>query len=429
MNITLSSSPVAGTIRIPSSKSQTIRALLLATFAKGPSTLFSALDSVDTRTCIALCQSLGAKIIEHSEIEGGLTLFVTPGPSFPSSVFLECGNSGTTMYLALGLVASLGIEATFSGDEQLNSRPVAPLLTAYEQLGAKVRYLENEGYPPFMITGPLHGGDISIACPTSQYLSSLLLGTFKALAKTSITVPLLHERPYVEMTLQWLKELSIACQYDKQLSYFEVGPKQTYKGFEATIAGDYSSASFFFCAAAIASGPVTIKGLNKDDVQGDKDVLDVLTQMGCQISWQDNQVTVSNPSGVLNGGTFDLNAIPDALPILAVTACYANGTTSLINVPQARIKETDRIAVMAKNLRACQADVKEVKDGLIINGKGGLQGGTVSGYDDHRIIMAMAIGALASATPITINGIEAANITFPTFFTLLDTIRRDYEHL
>jgi len=423
MDILLEPTHVSGTIAVPASKSQTIRALLLATFAGGTSIIRNPLDSQDTRSCIAVCRAFGADIRFD---EHGSVILHAP-KSFPQAVSVDCGNSGTTLYLAMGLAATTGSAVTFTGDAQLQSRPVDPLLQALVDLGATVTYPgkhRRAGYPPFTITGPLTGGSTSIICHSSQYLSSLLLGCPLAEQDTQIAVPLLNERPYVHMTRSWLDMQHIAYQTDSHMSTFTIYGRQRYKPFETTVQGDYSSASFFICAAAIAGGCVTLQGLDPNDPQGDKEILSIVQRMGCTVRWRDTfTVTVCGPGrGNLHAGTFDLNAIPDALPILAVTACYAQGTTTLGNVPQARIKETDRIAVMRENLLACGADVEERADALIIHGTGNLPGGQCNGYDDHRIIMAMAIASLGSDHPIHITGIDAVEVTFPTFFTLLATL-------
>lgn len=180
----------------------------------------------------------------------------------------------------------------------------------------------------------------------------------------------------------------------------------------------------------MAGGCVTISGLDPDDSQGDKEILPILESMGCSITWVDStSVRVCGPGkGKLQSGVFDLNAMPDALPVLAVTACYAQGKTMLINVPQARIKETDRIASMRKNLVALGATIEEEEDALIIYGNGGLAGGSCEGFGDHRIIMAMAIASLGSTHPVTIDSIDAVAVTFPTFFTLLNQISKEVSH-
>lgn len=423
------SSSVSGRITIPSSKSQTVRALLIATFAEGRSVIHNALDSQDTRSCISVCRAFGAMITDL----GDQTLAVDPPESFPASITVDCGNSGTTLYLATGMAATIGSAVTFTGDAQLRNRPVGELLRALSDFGANITYPDNDSrpnYPPFTITGPLRGGRTTIECHTSQHLSALLLGCPLGTDDSSIVVPLLNERPYVHMTRSWLDLQGITYHTDEFMNRFTIEGNQHYHPFETTVTGDYSSASFFFCAAALTGGSVTVAGLDRDDPQGDKDILGILVSMGCTVTWSEPQaVTVKGPAGGLLAGEFDLNAIPDALPVLAVTACFAHGTTVLGNVPQARIKETDRIRVMQENLNACGALIEERPDALVIHGNGTLAGGTCEGHDDHRIIMAMAVAALGSEQPITIKGIDAVGVTFPTFFSLLDSICTQQEDM
>lgn len=424
MDITLKKGQIGGTIKVPSSKSQTIRALLVATFAQGNSIIHNPLYSSDTLSCIAGCRALGAVIIESEE-----TLIVQSPIEFPTKVTIDCGNSGTTLYLLSAMVASFPIEATFTGDAQLKNRPVRPLLEALISLGVELSYPSNytkQWYPPFTLKGPVKGGSVNITCHTSQHLSGLLLGSILGEGTTEIHVDLLNEKPYVEMTLQWIEKQQLSMEYNKELTHFVIPGKQSYKPINVTIGGDYSSASFFFCAAAVAKGSIRVTGLLKEDKQGDKEILSILEQMGCEVVWQEEAVTVSPPqSKELVGGEFDLNAIPDALPILAVTACFVKGTTILGNVPQARIKETDRIESMKVNLEKLGVKVEDTEDSLIIHGSGSLDGGIVDGFEDHRIIMAMAIASLNTETPLTIKGIEAVDVTFPSFFTLLETIKQE----
>ena len=407
------------------SKSQTIRALLIATFAKGKSIIHNALESEDTTSCITVCRAFGAQITPLADD----SLLVVAPEMFPDSITVDCGNSGTTLYLATGLAASIARPVTFTGDEQLQNRPLGELLRALTDLGVEVE-ASRPGYPPFTIKGPITGGITTLECHTSQYLSALLLGCPLGTDKSTIHVPLLNERPYVHMTTAWLENLGISYESSSAMDLFSIAGKQHYFPFETTIWGDYSSASFFFCGAAVAGGCVTISGLDPDDSQGDKEILPILESMGCSITWVDStSVRVCGPGkGKLQSGVFDLNAMPDALPVLAVTACYAQGKTMLINVPQARIKETDRIASMRKNLVALGATIEEEEDALIIYGNGGLAGGSCEGFGDHRIIMAMAIASLGSTHPVTIDSIDAVAVTFPTFFTLLNQISKEVSH-
>lgn len=424
MDITLTPSAVQGSVQVPASKSQTIRALLIALFASQSSTIRHPLYSSDTLSALGACRVLGAVVDETEE-----SILLTPPSSFPPSVEIDCANSGTTLYLLAAMIAATDTRATFTGDEQLKRRPVTPLLEALKTLGASVEYQGEEGYPPFTVQGPIKGGDVTMYCHTSQYLSGILLASVMSPSPVHITVPLLNEIPYVRMTLAWLEKQGQHVSYTDTLSSIEVSGGSHYRAFDEKIAGDFSSASFFFCAAAVTHSSLTIEGLDRSDPQGDKEVLEILEKMGCSVTWKDDCVTVSmEPERNLSGGTFDLNAIPDALPVLAVTAAFAEGTTVLANVPQARIKETDRIATMRANLEILGVEVEEREDALIVHGTGRVDGGIVQGYDDHRIIMAMAIASLAAQEEVTIQGIDAVEVTFPTFFTLLTSITKEKEN-
>ena len=417
--IRISPSRPAGTIEVPASKSQTIRAFLIACFSGELSIIRHPLISSDTESCIQAVKAIGARVSFSHDMSAAYVN--ASGITLPESITIDAGNSGTTEYLLLPMAASLGIPVTITGDEQLRRRPLGPLAGALCSLGADV--VCSEGLPPVTIKGPLSGGHASIECRTSQYLSGLLLGAPLASGNTVIDCPLLFEKPYVSLTLGWLDRQGIRYSISDDYMHAEVEGEQRYHGFDEYIAGDYSSASFFFAMAAMAGTAITVKGLDRNDAQGDKAILDILQEMGCMVSWEGNAVTVRGPEK-LTGGTFDLNAIPDTLPILAVTAAAAEGTTRLTNVPQARIKETDRIRSMHGNLTALGVECEEEEDGLIIHGRGHVDGGEVKGFGDHRIIMAMASLSAAASDDIIIDNEEAAAVTFPAFFELFDSIRK-----
>ncbi len=409
---------LSGEITIPASKSHTIRALLIAAMADKGSLIINPLDSADTRSCVDAVRIIGAKVKIKDDrwiVKG------TGGKVIFSDNVIDVGNSGTTLALAAGL-AALGTEAvTFTGDDQIKLRPVGNLLNSLKDLGANVTLNGKDGCPPFTIKGPLTGGKTSIECPTSQYLSSLLLCTPLINGNTEIEVPLLREQPYVEMTLRWMDEQFIA--YDNtDFEHFFIPGGQHYEAFAKQVPGDFSSATFFLCAAAITGSTLTLKGLDMNDSQGDKDVVHMLEKMGCSIETGSDYIKIEGHP--LKGCELDLNNTPDALPALAVTACFAEGETRIFNVPQARMKETDRITVMKEELEKMGADIKELPDGLVIKGRATvtLKGTDLSGHSDHRIIMALAVAALASRGETTIDDISAVSITFPNFFELLDQI-------
>jgi 3-phosphoshikimate 1-carboxyvinyltransferase len=233
------------------------------------------------------------------------------------------------------------------------------------------------------------------------------------------------------MTLSYLDTQGVPYEAAEDRSFFRIPGGSVYRPLNGTVPADFSSAAFPACAAAITGGPATLLGLDPRDTQGDKVVFLILEKMGCQVAWSDEgpaerAVTVSR-AGPLIGTDLDLNATPDALPALAAVACYARGETGLINVPNARIKETDRISVMAQELRTLGALVEELSDGLIINGpvldnpdQRPLKGGSVHGHGDHRVVMALSVAALGAAKPVTIDTAESAAVTYPGFLELLN---------
>jgi 3-phosphoshikimate 1-carboxyvinyltransferase len=273
---------------------------------------------------------------------------------------------------------------------------------------------------------------VSLSCPTSQYLSALLLAAPLAPAGTAteIDVPLLNEKPYIDLTLSYLAAQGIPWEGAADYSYFRVPGGASYKPVNGPVMGDFSSAAFPACAAAIGGlagggpgggGPLVLLGLDPKDPQGDKAIFDILARMGCDAAWNRRggewRLTVSR-GGRLRGGVFDLNDTPDLLPAAAALGAYAEGETSLVNVAHARIKETDRIAVMAEELGKLGADVRERPDGLVIRG-GALRGGAVEGHGDHRVVMALAVAALGAAGPVEIAGAESAAVTYPAFPELM----------
>jgi 3-phosphoshikimate 1-carboxyvinyltransferase len=431
-----------GRVSVPASKSHTIRAILLGSLAEGESTVTGPLESADTRSCITACRSLGAVIEEDAD--GSLMITGTGGKPVPppghtgGPVEIDAGNSGTTLYLAASAAALADFPVLFTGDDQLRSRPTGPLLQALTDLGAEAVSLDLSGNPPVRVNGPLRGGETAIECPTSQFLSSLLIAAPLAGETSVITVPLLNEKPYVDMTLAWMRDLGIDLEQDGYRR-FSVPGGQKYRSFEKRIPGDFSSATFFFCAAAVTGSDLFIEGLDMEDTQGDKAIVKILESMGCpsEVAPEGMRVLGSRASrDGLEGIEIDLNDTPDALPALAALACYAEGETRLVNVPQARLKETDRITVMREELSKMGADVEELPDGLVVRGRGAasgrgaaadghsvrLHGARLDGRGDHRVVMALAVAALGAAGPSLIDTAETVDITFPGFFAVLDAL-------
>ncbi len=414
MKFIVEKSDLSGTIPMPASKSHTIRAVVIASLAEGVSIIEAPLDSRDTQAAVRICRGLGAGIETGADwrVEG------TGGKIIVPEDVLDVANSGTTLYITLATAALGEGCSVFTGDAQTRSRPVQPLIDALNELGAEVFSTRGNGMAPLVVKGRLKGGRIAIECPTSQYLTSLLLNCPLAEGDTEIEVLHLNEHPYVEMTLRWLDEQGIAYERD-EWRRFRIKGGQKYKSFKKRIPADFSSATFFLCAGAIVGENVALEGLDMNDSQGDKAVVDYLKRMGAAVAVADDAIRVKRAA--LEGCEIDLNATPDALPAMAVTACFAEGETRLVNVPQARLKETDRISVMQKELSKMGADIEEREDGLVVR-KSGLKGTVVDGHDDHRVVMALAVAGLVAEGTTTITKAESVDITFPNFVELMQKL-------
>jgi len=237
-------------------------------------------------------------------------------------------------------------------------------------------------------------------------------------------VTLLNEPDYVQMTLDWLDRQKIRYE-NHEFKHIIIPGSQRYKPFDLPIAADFSSAAFFLCGAALLAEEVALTGLDFSDSQPDKAVADYLKAMGADISWDKNVVRIKK--SVLRGIDIDMNRTPDALPVMAVTAAFAEGTTRLLNVPQARKKETDRIACMAAELKKLGADIEELPDGLVIRGGRPLTAAAVHGRFDHRIVMALSIAGMALDGQTTIETAEAMNVTFPSYADLMKSLGGDLQ--
>ncbi|MBN2513694.1 MAG: 3-phosphoshikimate 1-carboxyvinyltransferase [Sedimentisphaerales bacterium] len=420
MHINALKSRLSGKVAIPASKSHTIRSVAIAALADGQSIIRNPLYSHDTLSCVSTYRSLGATIDTTDPLQW-IVQGICGEISFKNTT-IDVGNSGTTLAIALGSasLADPNKEVIFTGDYQIQNRPVGSLCRALTQLGASCIAVKNNDCAPVQVKGQLSGGKVSIHCPTSQYLSSLLLACPLADGDTEIEVPLLYEPDYAKMTLDWLDKQGI--RYSRQeMAHFSISGHQKYTSFNLPVAADFSSATFFLCAGALLADELTLTGLDFSDSQPDKAVVDYLQQMGAEITISTEGVRIHQSS--LRGVDIDMNRTPDALPAMAVTAAFASGTTRLLNVPQARNKETDRIACMAKELTKLGADIEELPDGMVIRGGKRLHPASLHGYDDHRIVMACAIaGMCLEDGPLTVDTAEAAGVTFPDFVPLMNSI-------
>ncbi len=339
------------------------------------------------------------------EITGTGGRFSDPGSP------LDLGNSGTGLRMLTSVAALQNFPIGFDGDSSLRTRLMSGLLTALEKLGAKVE--SQDGKCPFRISGPLRGGATKVDGTTSQFLTSLLFALPLLKEDSTIDLEFLHEKPYVGITLAWLDALGIRWSGSGDMLHWRIPGGQSYRAFERVIPADFSTAAFPLVAAAVAGEGVEIRNLDFSDAQGDKQVFALLETMGAKIR-RDGELFVEPTPGRLRGRTLDLNATPDALPVMAVAAALAEGETRLVNVPQARVKETDRIAVMTAELTKMGAEIEELPDGMVIRG-GSLHGAKVHSHGDHRIGMALAVAGLAARGETVVGEIEAAEVTYPEF--------------
>lgn len=424
MKLLVNPSRICGSAAVPGSKSHTIRGVLCSILADGESVLHAPLTSNDTESALNAAVKLGAKF--HIDENGSWHIRGIGGGTPPQSSVIDLGNSGTSLRLMTAAAAIFDTDIKFDGDDSLRTRTMQPLLDALEMLGAKTS--STNGKAPLAVHGPIKGGSCNISGVTSQYLSALLFAAPLAPDNTIITLESLNEQPYVKMTLKWLDFLGIEYSASKDLLRFEIRGGQKYKPFEKVVPADFST-SLFVLGAALQSGRdsgVEIKNLDFSDTQGDKEVFRLFENSGANIKYGQN---VQIPAvQKIKGGKFDLNNTPDSIPVISAFAAGNTGeVTHCLNVPQARIKETDRIDCMTRELRKMGGIIEELPDGMIITGTQLHGSKELESYDDHRIAMALAVAALNADSPSVINKIECAAVTYPDFIKQFQALGADFK--
>ncbi len=413
---------VNGEVNLPGSKSVSNRALLLAALATGTTKLTNLLDSDDIRHMLNALTKLGVSYrlsADKTECEvqgiGG-----TFHASEPLELFL--GNAGTAMRpLAAALCLGQG-EFVLTGEPRMKERPIGHLVDALRQAGANIEYLENENYPPLRILGTgLKGGEVSIdGSISSQFLTAFLMSAPLCEGQTTINIiGDLVSKPYIDITLHIMAQFGVTVENRDYKQFVVKGGQHYVAPGEFLVEGDASSASYFLAAAAIKGGEIKVTGIGKNSIQGDIQFADALEKMGAEIEWGSNYITAR--AGELNAVDLDFNHIPDAAMTIATTALFAKGTTAIRNVYNWRVKETDRLAAMATELRKVGASVEEGEDFIIITPPSQLQHATIDTYDDHRMAMCFSLVAL-SDTPVTINDPKCTSKTFPDYFDKLASL-------
>jgi 3-phosphoshikimate 1-carboxyvinyltransferase len=407
-----------GTVRMPGSKSISNRVLLLAALCEGRTRIRDLLDADDTRVMLEALERLGVRIERDSATVHGA------GGTFPvKSAELELGNAGTAFRPLTAVLAFCGGEYRLSGVARMHERPIGDLVDALRSLGARIDYAGKEGYPPLAIRpGTVRGGAARVRGDvSSQYLSALLMAAPLASSPTRIEVEgELISKPYVEITLNLMRRFGVEVARDGWRSFTVPAARYSSPG-DIRVEGDASSASYFLAAGAIGGGPVRVEGVGRGSIQGDVRFAEVLERMGAAVSMGENWIEASSGhqgSGKLKAVDADFNHIPDAAMTAAVAALFADGPSAIRNIGSWRVKETDRIEAMAKELRKLGAKVEEGADFIRVTPPAKLQAASIDTYDDHRMAMSLSLAALGGVR-VRINDPLCVGKTFPEYFDAL----------
>jgi 3-phosphoshikimate 1-carboxyvinyltransferase len=415
-------SRVNTTIEVPGSKSLTQRALIAAALARGTSNLIGPLASEDTDFSSRALAQLGIAIDRGHDwrVSGG------GGVIGPSAVPLYLGNNGTATRFLTSLAALGESEYVIDGDERMRQRPIGPLISALHGWGVDIASVHGGECPPLLIKarGLAGGRTILPEGKSSQYLSSLLLVAPYAKKPAFLQVEgAILSKPYVAMTLAVMADFGITVECARDFSSFTI-PQGCYLGRDYRIEGDASSASYFWAAAAITAGRVTVSNVPVPSLQGDAMLLPLLGRMGCTLEQSGTGVTLIGAER-LEGIRVDMGNMPDVVPTLAVVAAFAHGTTVIENIAHLRIKECDRLSAVARELGKLGARVEEGEASLVIHGNGGvdLQGAVIDTYADHRMAMCFAVAGL-KVPGVKISGEECVAKSFPDFWQRFDLLSK-----
>ena len=412
---------ISGEVHLPGSKSLSNRLLLLSAISKGQTEVYNILDSDDTSYMLNALNSLGIKY----EISDDKTTCLIEGVGGPFSVpetDLYLGNAGTAVRPLCAVLCSGIGKHIIRGDQRMYERPIKDLVDALRQLGSNIEYLGNDGFPPLRINAHgIKGGQVDIKGNiSSQYLTAMLLTS--PLSQSPIQINVIGElvsKPYIDMTLSVMKKFGVNVVNDNYQSFVISGSEQYISPKTVLVEGDASSASYFMAAAAIGGGPIRLRGIGSESIQGDVQVTEVLNQMGAKVTMGTDWVEVER--NTLSGVDLDLNHIPDAAMTIATTALFADGPTTIRNIGNWRVKETDRLSAMATELRKVGAEVIEGQDYLKITPPSKILPATIDTYNDHRMAMCFSLAALGDA-PITINNPGCVSKTFPEYFDLFSSL-------
>ena len=411
-----------GTVRVPPNKSHSFRALIMACLAEGRSRIIAPALSSDWMRGTEAMEMLGACVEPGSE--GSWEIIGAGGRLRVPDDVINCGNSGIIFRFFTALAASVDGYTVLSGDESIRHiRPCGPLLDALNQLGAFAVSTKGDAHAPVIVRGPLKGGSARIDGADSQPVSALLMAGALADGAIELNVDNPGEKPWIDVTLHWLRRCGVKVE-NENYSRYRIAGRQRWGGFEARMPGDWSAALYPIVAGLICPGSeVRVAGVDRDDVQGDKAVLDVLRSMGARIEIAADGTVIARSSR-LAGRTIDCNDFVDQFMLLAVVGALAEGETTLTNAEICRHKECDRIHEMFAALQAMGAQVEERPDGLVLR-RSKLHGARLDSRSDHRMVMTLSLAGMAADAQTAITDIECVKKTFPHYVEAMSNIGCD----
>ncbi len=417
MKCKVNKSKISGELTCPPNKSYTHRAIFLASLALGNSTVKNALLSADTCATINACKSLGARL----DVSGDIITVKKP-ISFEQSCTIHAENSGTTVRIAAAIAALSETKITLAGDESLQKRPMQPILTALEMLGATCT--SSDGCLPITVQGKIRGGSVIVQGNiSSQFITSLLICA--PLTVQGITVNIgdqLVSKPYLDATIASMMQFGVTVQTNKKYKQYTVKPQQ-YKETAFIVPPDYSSMALLLSAAVLVGKDVSIRAAHNNLPQGDKAFLEILENLGVRVDIDGDLISIYSPD-VLGGGTFDLSDTPDLLPPLSILVLKCQSMLEIVNVKHARYKETDRIAIVSRELSKLGIKIDERDDGMQLQNTQNLHGANLDSEKDHRLFMAFCIAAMYVGN-CTVTDPESVSVSYPDFISDMNKIGAD----
>ena len=410
MNCKIQKSKLNGKIICPSNKSYTHRAIFLAALSDGKSIVKKILHSNDTIATISACRGFG---VEVEEVENNVTIKNKIDETVQSSI-INAENSGTTIRIAIAIAALSGGNTTLTGDDSLKKRPMQPILDALETMGVKTE--SDEGRPPIHINGKIQGKEISINGDiSSQFISALLIIAPRLPDGLIINVEgKLVSKPYVDLTIAIMKKFGVEVKIEEEYKRYVVS-HQIYKPTTFSIPSDFSNLALLLAANVLLGDGLDIEISLGDMPQGDEAIVDILEKLGVNVTLEDDIITTESPIS-LKGGKFDLSDTPDLLPAIAILALKSEKPIEMFNVKHARYKETDRIAIISRELKKIGLNVEEKDDGMILKKSSELIPAELNSENDHRLFMAFSIAGMFVGE-CTVSDPDAVKVSYPEFIS------------